>query len=136
MRIRSAVSVYHQTDDLFICLPHPVFAQPADPADRGFRIFHDDPVTAFKFLIIFIHIVTENSGVHGKSDLCRAGCLCPVADDAGDNGKGVDNCVDDRLVIASAEIYDPGSRACTCAHGAAVGRERADPGFLVDGYQV
>lgn len=88
MRIRSAVSVYHQTDDLFICLPHPVFAQPADPADRGFHIFHDDPVTAFKFLIIFIHIVTENSGVHGKSDLCRAGCLCPVADDAGDNGKG------------------------------------------------
>ena len=72
MRIRSAVSVYHQTDDLFICLPHPVFAQPADPADRGFHIFHDDP----------------------------------------------------------------GSRACTCAHGAAVGRERADPGFLVDGYQV
>ena len=44
--------------------------------------------------------------------------------------------MDGSLIIAAAEVYDPGSGSCACAHGAAVGGEGADPGLFVDRDQI
>ena len=43
-----------------------------------------------------------------EGDLGRAGGFRPVADDAGGDGQCIDHGVDHRLVVAAAQIGDPG----------------------------
>ena len=58
----------HETYDLLICPSHSVFSQQSDPADRRFDVFHHDPVSALKFLSVFVHIVSEQAGIYRKGN--------------------------------------------------------------------
>ena len=96
----------------------------------------DDSVSRIEFLPVQIHVVSQDSRIHGRCDFGRAGSLGTVTDDTGHDGQRIDHGVNHFLVTAAAKISDSRTRCRSGTHRTAVCGESADSGLLVDGNQV
>ena len=123
---RPSAILQHELDDLFVGADHADASQLTDVLDRVFHALDDDAVAAHKFLAVEEHLVAEYAGVNAGGDLGGAGGFGSVADDAGDDGQGIDDGMDDIAVGAAVEIGDTGSGSRPGTDGAAVGRQTAE----------
>ena len=110
--------------------------QRADGLDRVLDAGFDDAVAGIELVAAAVHVVAEQARVDARGDLCRAGGLGAVADDAGGDGHSVDQRMLDLLIPAAIEVGDARPRAAPGRDRAAVGRKRPDVRLDMDRAEI
>ena len=107
-------------------LLHALLGQNTNVGNGVVNTLCDDAVTAAELLIVAVHLVTQNAGVHTGCDLGRTGRLCTVTDGTAEDCNRIDNGMGDGMIAAVQQIGN--TRACTDtgADSAAVSRQAAN----------
>ena len=71
----------HHFNDFFIRLTHTFFSETSDISQCRLYTFCHDSIPAIKFLTTDIHIISKDSGIYCRCNLCRTGCFRAIADD-------------------------------------------------------
>ncbi len=129
-------AAHHDSNDLVVGLLHALLAKTAHILEGVFYALGHNAVTGAELIAADVHIVAQQTGLHRSCDLCCAGGLGAIADDAGNHCQCIDDSMDDGIIVTAAEIGDTGTRTSARADGTAVGRQAANGGLFVDGGQV
>ena len=119
-------AAHHDSNDLVVGLLHALLAKTAHILEGVFYALGHNTVTSAELIAADVHIVAQQTGLHRSCDLCCAGGLGAIADDAGNHSKCVDDSMDDGIIVTTAEIGDTGTRTSARADGTAVGRQAAN----------
>ena len=87
-------------------------------------------------LILHTHVVSQNSGMNGGSNLCRTAGLGTVTDNAPHIAQGVADGTADLLIIAAAEIGNAGTCTAGGTNRSAEGGKSTDIVLDVNGHQI
>ena len=111
----------HDLQNGLVSLAHTLPGQNTDVANGVIHALGDDTVAAPELLVIAVHLVAQNAGIHGCSDLGCTGGLCTVADSTRQYCNRVYEGVCDLAEPSAVKIAY--SRTCTdsCTYCTAVG---------------